>query len=165
MQIASLAAVQSGTALLSLLSLQWPSAVMLVLAGTMIVAWRLGRPTAQALTTATFAMAMLHMLAWWAYGSANGLHALCAIVGLALILPIVLRSRRAYPLVAGAAVLLAMLALGCAALLSGPGALAAQMIAAMANAVLVLTLWAGIVADWRGQRTGFGTSRPQYLPQ
>lgn len=153
-----------GTPALSSLSLQWPSALMLVIAATLIIAWRRGRPTAQALTAATFAMVLLHGLAWCAYGSANGLHALCSTLGLGLILPIVLRSRRVYPLIAGAAALLAALTLGCATVLSGSAVLAAQQIAAMANAVLVMALWAGIFSDWRRSNTPFRASSPNYLP-
>jgi hypothetical protein len=150
---------------LSLLTLQWPSALMLVIAGTLIIAMRYGRPTAQALTAATLALALLHALAWWAYGSANSLHALCSTIGLGLILPIVLRSRRVYPLAAGAAALLAVVALGCATLLAGQVALAAQQIAAMANAVLVLALWTGIASDWRRSQAPFRASQPNNQPQ
>ena len=164
MHPAPIAITQPGQAALSLLTMQWPSTLMLVIAGTLILAWRCGRPTAQALAAATFAMALLHGLAWWAYGSGSGLHALCAIIGLGLILPIVLRSRRIYPLAAGAAALLAALALGCAALLTGPAALASQLIAAMANALLVVALWTGIFFDWRRGKAPLRVKGPDYQP-
>ena len=162
MHLAPNAITLPGHAALSLLTLQWPSALMLVIAGTLILAWRRGRPTAQALAAATFAMALLHGLAWWAYGSASGLHALCATIGMGLILPIVLRSRRVYSLAVGAAALLAALALGCAVLLAGPAALAAQLIAAMANALLVLALWTGIFSDLRRRTAPPGARAPDY---
>ena len=154
-----------GNPALSLLTLQWPSPLMAVIAGTLIIAWWYGRTTAKALTAATLGMALLHGLAWLAYGSANSLHALCSAIGLGLILPIALRSRRLYPLAAGAAALLAVLALSCATLLEGQSSLAAQLIAALANAVLVIALWAGIFADWRRQRAPLRGSQANNLPQ
>lgn len=165
MQFAPPAMTPPDNLALSLLTLQWPSALMLVIAGTVIIALRFGRPTAQALTAAMFSLVLLHGLAWRAYGSANSLHALCSALGLGLILPIVLRSRRVYPLVAGAAALLAVVALGCATLLAGQVALAAQQMAAMANAVLVFALWWGIFPDWRRKKAPIRASRPVYLPQ
>ena len=165
MLLAPSAITPSISPVLSLLTLQWPSAYMIVIAGTLILAWRYGRPTAQALTAATFALVLLHGLAWWAYGSANSLHALCSTIGLGLILPIVLRSRRGYPLAAGAAALLAAVALGCATFLAGQVALASQQIAAMANAVLVTALWWGIVSDWRRRKVPFRANWSANLPQ
>ena len=164
MLVAPPAITPSVSPVLSLLTLQWPSALMFVIAGTLILAWRYGRPTAQALTAATFALVLLHGLAWWAYGSANSLHTLCSTIGIGLILPIVLRSRRGYPLAAGAAALLAAVALGCATLLAGQVALATQQIAAMANAVLVMTLWWGIASDWRRRKVPFRANRSVNQP-
>ena len=154
-----------GNPALSLLTLQWPSPLMAVIAVTLIIAWRCGRPTAQALAAATLGTALLHGLAWLAYGSASSLHTLCSAIGLGLILPIALRSRRLYPLAAGAAALLAALALGCATLLEGQASLAAQLIAALANAVLVIALWAGIFADRLRQKAPLQASQANYLPQ
>lgn len=151
--------------ILALLTLQWPSPLMLVLAGTLIVAWRFGRTTAQALSAATFLLTALHALVWWTYGSANSLHALCSMLGLGLILPLVVRSRRFYSLAAGAAALLAMLALGCATILDGQQALAAQLLAALANAILVVALWSGIFSDWRRKRPLIRADQPNFLPR
>lgn len=116
---------------------------------TAIWAWKHAGRAAQSLAAANLLMTALHALAWLIYGSANSLHAVCAAIGTAVMLPMVLRSKRQFPLATGAAALVAMFALCCAAALSDQLSFAAQLIAAMANAVLVISLWSGIISDRR----------------
>lgn len=130
--------------LLGWITLQWPSPLMLLAALNLAITWRRGNTTSRALSVAIAAMAMLHLFAWLAYGSQDGVHALCAIVGLMLILPISLRAKGLFPLVVAASVLVAALSLSCAALLEPPGSNGARLIAGLANLAMLAASWAGL---------------------
>jgi hypothetical protein len=129
--------------LLGWITLQWPSPLMLLAALNLAIVWRRGNTTSRALSVAIAAMVLLHLFAWLAYGSQDGLHALCAAVGLMLILPISLRGKGLFPLVVAASVLVAAVSLSCAALLEPPGSIGARLIAGLANLAMFCAFWAG----------------------
>ena len=143
----------SEPALLSWITLQWPSPLMLLALASLEFARRGASATSRALSVAVAAMVMLHLLAWLAYGSQDSLHAVCAAIGLMLILPISLRAREYLSLVVAACVLIGALSLACAGLVEPSAARAARLIAALANVTMLGALWYGLLAS---RRTGRG---------
>lgn len=133
--------------LLDWITLQWPSPLMLLALASLVFAWRLTRATSRALSAAVAAMVIIHLLAWFAYGSRDSLHAVCSAIGLMLILPISLRSRVFSPLVVAACVLVGAVSLVCAGLGEPPAAQAARLIAGLANLAMLAALWTGLLAS------------------
>lgn len=134
-----------------LLSFQQPAVLPAMLLISIVPARRFGRATGRALTMVIGFTILLHLLAWLAYGPVQAVHAACALVGLAVLIPIAVRSRRTYPLVVGAAALLSALALMAASLESGGRLDAAEALAALANLIMATALWSGLTLDWLGR--------------
>ncbi len=132
-----------------LLSFDHPAALSAVLLLTIVPARRYGSATTRALAMALALMITLRLAAWLAYGSSLAIHTFCALLSLAITVPIAVRSRRTYPLVLAGAMLLSALAYSVSLLVSGAPSLAALNIAALANAVLVTAFWFGLGQDYR----------------
>ncbi|MEQ1498299.1 MAG: hypothetical protein ABL914_06535 [Novosphingobium sp.] len=126
-----------------------PAVLPVLLLATVAPARRYARATGRAMTMAIAFTVALHFAAWLAYGPARPVHAVCSLVGLALLIPLAVRSQRTYPLIAAAAALLAALVQLVGTLLPPAQADAAGLIAALANAVLVAACWAGLIQDFR----------------
>lgn len=137
----------SEPALLSWITLQWPSPLMLFALASLEFARRRASATSRALSVAVAAMVMLHLFAWLAYGSQDSLHAACAAIGLMLILPISLRAREYLSLVVAACVLICALSLACAGLVEPSAARAARLIAGLANSAMLGALWGSLLVS------------------
>ena len=133
----------------SLLALDRPAVLPAMLVLSTVVVWRHARPTGRALATAIVLQIFLHLAAWLVYGQSRPIQAICALVGLTLILPISVRSRRKYTLVLAGAALLSALAQFLATLLPIPQSDAVDLLAWFANGIMALALWAGFANDMR----------------
>lgn len=132
-----------------LLSFDQPAVLSALLLLSIVPARRHGSATTRALAMALAFMIALRLTAWLVYGPSLAINTFCALLGLAITVPITVRSRRTYPLVLAGAMLLSAMAHIVSLMVSGAPSLAALNIAMLANAMLIAAFWYGLAQDYR----------------